>query len=122
MSFIINEVSSYLKSHQIQRGDLIYIAIGNVFHFGIYDSCKSKGKIYYYHLGGPWANHENAYCFKHVDGNPSWLYQKINNPGIGSVDFTNTHADKRIFPIPKEMCTKLLLEIQHDFKKARNLL
>jgi hypothetical protein len=41
---------------------------------------------------------------------------------MGSVDFTNSNGAKRIFPLPKEMCTKKLLEIQNDYKKARNLL
>jgi len=120
MSFIINEDSDYLKPHTFQRGDLILISIGNGLHYAIYDSMKSAGKIYYYYIGGAW--HSYPYHKDHVNGDSSWLYQKINNPGIGSVDFTNTHASKRIFPIPQEMCTKKLLEIQHDYKKARNLL
>ena len=122
MSLTINEDSKYLKPHTFQKGDLIFIAIGGTLHYGIYDSCKSADKIYYYHLGNPWGNHTYPYKEDRGDGTQSWLYQKINNPGIGSVDFTNTYADKRIMPIPKEMCTKRLLEIQHDYKKARNLL
>jgi hypothetical protein len=120
MSLTINEGSDYLKPHTFQRGDLILISIGNGIHYTIYDSMKSAGKIYYYYIGGAW--HSYPYHKDHVNGDSSWLYQKINNPGIGSVDFTNTHASKRIFPIPQEMCTKKLLEIQYDYKKARNLL
>ena len=117
MSFIINEGSKYLKPHTFKRGDLIFISIGNAMHYAIYDSMRSRDKAYYYHLGSPW--HEHVYS---TAGGGSWLYKKINDPTQGSVDYTNTNAIKRIFPIPKEMCTKLLLEIQHDFKKARNLL
>jgi hypothetical protein len=121
MSFIINEGSNYLKPHTFKRGDLIFISIGNAMHYGIYDSMRSLDKVYYYHLGSPW--HEHAYIPKQYENkDSSWLYKKINDPKQGSVDFTNTNASKRIFPIPKEMCTWKLLEIQKDFKKARNLL
>jgi len=117
MSLTIHEDSEFLKPHTFQKGDLILISIGNGLHYGIYDSMRSTDKVYYYHLGSPW--HEHVYS---TAGGGSWLYKKINDPKQGSVDFTNTHAIKRIFPLPKEMCTKKLLEIQHDYKKARNLL
>jgi hypothetical protein len=117
MSLTINEGSTILKIHTFKRGDLIFISIGNAIHYGIYDSMKSTDKAYYYHLGSPW--HEHVYS---TAGGGSWLYKKINDPKQGSVDYTNTNASKRIFPLPQEMCTKKLLEIQHDFKKARNLL
>jgi hypothetical protein len=82
---------------------------------------KSVDKIYYYHIGSSW--HEQAYIPQEYENkDSSWLYKKINDPSQGSVDFTNSHAIKRIFPIPKEMCTWKLLEIQKDYKKARNLL
>jgi hypothetical protein len=120
MSLTINEDSNYLKPHTFQKGDLILISIGNGLHYAVYDSMKSAGKIYYYYIGGAW--HEHVYEKDYLKGDSSWLYKKINDPSQGSVDFTNTNAIKRIFPLPKEMCTKKLLEIQHDYKKARNLL
>lgn len=120
MSLTINEGSDYLKPHTFKRGDLILISIGNGLHYAIYDSMKDENKIYYYYIGGTWQTH--PYTKDQINGNPSWLYKKINDPKIGSVDFTNTYGSRRIFPIPKEMCTKKLLEIQTDFKKARNLL
>ena len=120
MSLTINEGSDYLKPHTFKRGDLILISIGNGLHFGIYDSMRSEHKIYYYYIGGTW--HSHPYTKDHINGDASWLYRRINDPKQGSVDFTNTNASKRIFPVPQEMCTKKLLEIQNDFKKARNLL
>jgi len=120
MSLTINEDSKFLKPHTFQKGDLILISIGNGMHYGIYDSMKSEDKIYYYFIGGAW--HCHPYEKDTANGDSSWLYKKINDPSQGSVDFTNTNASKRIFPLPKEMCTKKLLEIQHDYKKARNLL
>jgi hypothetical protein len=119
MSLTINEGSDFLKTHTFKRGDLILISIGNGMHYAIYDSMRSAAKIYYYYIGGAW--HCHPYEKETANGDSSWLYKKINAQQ-GSVDFTNTNASKRIFPIPKEMCTKKLLEIQHDFKKARNLL
>jgi len=120
MSLTINEGSDFLKTHTFKRGDLILISIGNGMHYAIYDSMKSEDKIYYYFIGGAW--HEHVYVKAVGNKDSSWLYKKINDPKQGSVDFTNTNASKRIFPIPQEMCTKKLLEIQHDYKKARNLL
>lgn len=120
MSLTINEGSDYLKPHTFKRGDLIFISIGNGMHYAIYDSMKDEGKIYYYYLGGSWW--ENQYHDKQGNQDASWLYRKINDPTQGSVDYTNTYGSRRIFPIPQEMCTKKLLEIQNDFKKARNLL
>ena len=120
MSLTINEGSDYLKPHTFKRGDLILISNGNGLHYGIYDSMRSEHKIYYYYIGGSW--HSHPYTKNHINGDASWLYRKINDPKQGSVDFTNTHGSKRIFPVPQEMCTKKLLEIQNDFKKARNLL
>ena len=120
MSLTINEGSDYLKPHTFKRGDLIFISIGNGMHYAIYDSMKDEAKIYYYYIGGAW--HSHPYTKDHINGDASWLYRKINDPKQGSVDFTNTHGSRRIFPIPQEMCTKKLLEIQNDFKKARNLL
>jgi hypothetical protein len=117
MSLTINEGSDYLKPHTFKRGDLILISIGNGMHYAIYDSMRNENKIYYYFIGGAW--HKPVYS---EAGGGSWLYKKINDPKQGSVDFTNTNASKRIFPVPQEMCTKKLLEIQNDFKKARNLL
>jgi hypothetical protein len=120
MSLTINEGSDYLKLHTFKRGDLILISIGNGMHYAIYDSMRNENKIYYYFIGGAW--HSHPYTKDHINGDSSWLYKKINDPKQGSVDFTNTNASKRIFPVPQEMCTKKLLEIQNDFKKARNLL
>lgn len=120
MSLTINEGSDYLKPHTFKRGDLIFISIGNGMHYGIYDGMRSTDKVYYYHIGGSW--HCQPYTKDHINGDASWLYRKINDPTQGSVDYTNTHGSRRIFPIPQEMCTKKLLEIQNDFKKARNLL
>ena len=120
MSLIINEGSDFLKPHTFKRGDLILISNGNGLHYGIYDSMRSTHKIYYYYIGGAW--HCHPYAKDHINGDSSWLYKKINDPKQGSVDFTNTHGSKRIFPVPQEMCTKKLLEIQNDYKKARNLL
>lgn len=120
MSLTINEGSDYLKPHTFKRGDLILISIANGLHYAIYDSMRHAGKIYYYYLGGTHWFHEYSKEIK--NGDASWLYKKINDPKIGSVDFTNTYGNRRIFPIPQEMCTKKLLEIQNDFKKARNLL
>lgn len=120
MSLTINEGSDYLKPHIFKRGDLIFISTGNGLHYAIYDSMRSADKIYYYYIGGFW--HSHPYTKNHINGDSSWLYKKINDPKQGSVDFTNTHGSKRIFPVPQEMCTKKLLEIQNDFKKARNLL
>jgi hypothetical protein len=121
MSLTINEGSNFLKTHTFKRGDLILISISNSLHYGIYDGMKSTDKAYYYHVGGAWHS-RTIYERNDKNGDSSWLYKKINDPTQGSVDYTNTNAIKRIFPIPQEMCTKLLLEIQHDFKKARNLL
>ena len=120
MSLTINEGSDYLRPYTFQRGDLILISIGNGLHYAIYDSMRNADKIYYYFIGGAW--HIHPYTKNHINGDASWLYRKINDPKQGSVDFTNTHGSKRIFPVPQEMCTKKLLEIQNDFKKARNLL
>lgn len=120
MSLTIHEGSDFLKPHTFKRGDLILISIGNGLHYGIYDGMRDIDKIYYYFIGGAW--HCHPYAKDHINGDSSWLYKKINDPKQGSVDYTNTHGDKRIFPIPQEMCTKKLLEIQNDFKKARNLL
>ena len=120
MSLTINEDSKFLKPHTFKRGDLILIAISNGMHYAIYDGMKDANKIFYYHIGGSWWQYE--YHDKKGNQDASWLYKKINNPGLGSVDFTNTNASKRIFPLPEEWCTKKLLEIQKDFKKARNLL
>lgn len=125
MSLTINEDSNYLKPHTFQNGDLIFIVLNGAIYGAIYVGCKSEHKIYYHLLSSPWGNrdvHFLPYVEKCPDGQPSWLYRKINNPGMGTVDFTNSHAIRRIMPIPKEMCTKKLLEIQHDYKKARNLL
>lgn len=117
MSLTINEGSDYLKPHTFKRGDLIFISIGNAMHYGIYDNMRDADKVYYYHITSPW--HKPVYS---EAGGGSWLYKKINDPKQGSVDYTNSHGNKRIFPLPQEMCTKKLLEIQNDFKKARNLL
>lgn len=120
MSLTINEGSDYLRPYTFKRGDLILISIGNGMHYAIYDSMRNAGKIYYYYIGGAWYSH--AYEKDTANADSSWLYKKINDPKQGSVDFTNTNASKRIFPVPQEMCTKKLLEIQNDYKKARNLL
>ena len=120
MSLTINEGSDFLKSHTFKRGDLIFISIGNGLHYGIYDGMRDEDKIFYYHIASAW--HTRAIYRNDKDGGSSWLYKKINDPKQGSVDYTNTDGNKRIFPIPQEMCTKNLLEIQNDFKKARNLL
>ena len=120
MSLTINEGSNFLRPYTFQRGDLILISIGNSMCYAIYDGMRDTNKIYYYHIGGSyWAS---EYTSETKNQDSSWLYKKINDPKVGSVDFTNTHGSIRIFPLPKEMCTKKLLEIQTDFKKARNLL
>ena len=120
MSLTINEGSNFLIPYTFKRGDLILISIGNSMCYAIYDGMRDANKVYYYHIGGThWAS---DYTKETKNGNSSWLYKKINDPKQGSVDYTNTNASKRIFPIPQEMCTKKLLEIQNDFKKARNLL
>lgn len=120
MSLTINEGSDYLRPYTFKRGDLILISIGNSMCYAIYDGMRDANKVYYYHIGGThWAS---AYTKDLVNGDASWLYKKINDPKVGSIDFTNTYGSSRIFPLPKEMCTKKLLEIQTDFKKARNLL
>jgi hypothetical protein len=121
MSLTINEGSDFLKPHTFQRGDLIFISIANGLHYGIYDGMRDEDKVYYYHIAGPWHS-RNIYEKNAKNGDSSWLYKKINDPKQGSVDYTNTDGNKRILPIPQEMCTKKLLEIQHDYKKARNLL
>lgn len=121
MSLTINEDSKHLKPHTFQKGDLIFIAIGNRIDIAIYDTAISEDKIYYLHLCSWWSRLDD-YNKVYPDGNKSWLNKKINNPEVGARDFTNTHASKRIMPVPREMCTKMLLEIQHDYKKARNLL
>ena len=121
MSLTINKDSDILKEHTFQKGDLILIAHSNVIGVAIYESAASENKIYYHYIGSSFW--KNIYTPKHPsNGKPSWLYEKINNPGVGALDFTNTHADKRVFPLPLEMCTKHLLEIQRDYKKARNLI
>lgn len=120
MSLTINESSAFLRPHKLKRGDLILISISNGMHYAIYDGMRDANKIFYYHIGGSWW--ENQYHDKQENQDASWLYKRINNPGIGSVDFTNTHGTHRVFPLPQEMCTKKLLEIQNDYKKARNLL
>ena len=120
MSLTINEGSNFLVPYTFKRGDLILISIGNSMCYAIYDGMRDANKVYYYHIGGThWAS---DYTKETKNGNSSWLYKKINDPKVGSVDFTNTYGSSRIFPLPKEMCTKKLLEIQTDFKKARNLL
>jgi hypothetical protein len=120
MSLTINEGSNFLIPYTFKRGDLILISIGNSMCYAIYDGMRDANKVYYYHIGGThWAS---DYTKETKNGDSSWLYKKINNPKVGSVDFTNTYGSSRIFPLPKEMCTKKLLEIQNDFKKARNLL
>jgi hypothetical protein len=120
MSLTINEDSNYLRPYTFKRGDLILISIGNSICYAIYDGMKDAHKVYYYHIGGThWAS---AYTKETKNEDASWLYKKINDPKQGSVDFTNSYGSKRIFPLPQEMCTKKLLEIQYDYKKARNLL
>lgn len=121
MSLTINEDSKYLKPHKFQKGDLIFICIGNTMDIAIYDTAISEDKIYYLHLGSWWTRLDD-YNKVYPNGEKSWINQKVNNPEVGSRDFTNSKASKRIIPIPKEMCTKMLLEIQNDYKKARNLI
>lgn len=120
MSLTINEGSEILRPYTFKQGDLIIISIGNALGYAIYEKALSDHKLYYYYLGSRW--HWPPYEKEMADGTPSWLYRRINDPKVGARDFTNTHADKRIFPLPKEMCTKKLLEIQNDYKKARNLI
>lgn len=120
MSLTINESSKFLKPQTLKKGDLIIISIGNGIHYGIYDGMKDQNKIFFYHIGGSWWEH--PYHDKRDNQDASWLYKKINTPGLGSVDFTNSYGYQRVAPLPEEWCTKRLLEVQKDYKKARNLL
>ena len=96
-------------TQQLSKGDLIGVCYNNWFDVVVFDSFRSNNRMHFYHLCWSNANKE------HID----WKMKRIQESKL-SKSYINTCADKRVFPIGKEMLSDGQKQIYNALKEKLN--